>query len=126
MSDTENDPTTIDEPVVGVQVAPEPSTDKDQGTTTRTKRQPPYHVILFNDEEHTFDYVIELLMKLFRHNQPTAEALTLQVHLKGRAIVFTTHRELAELKRDQVIAYGPDPRMSASKGPIGCSIEAAE
>ena len=43
----------------------------------------------------------------------------------GRAIVMTTHKELAELKCDQVLSYGPDPRMSISKGPIGCYIEPA-
>ena len=34
-------------------------------------------------------------------------------------------KETAELKREQVLAYGPDPRMSISKGPLGCYIEPA-
>jgi len=34
-------------------------------------------------------------------------------------------KKKAELKRDQVLAYGPDPRMSVSKGPLGCYIEPA-
>jgi len=124
MSDThEDDATGLDDPVVTVQVAPKPKAKVDE--ETKTRRQPPYHVILLNDETHTFEYVIELLMKIFGHARPTAEQLTLRVHLTGRAIVLTTHRELAELKRDQVLSYGPDPRMSVSKGPIGCVIEAA-
>ena len=45
--------------------------------------------------------------------------------LTGRAVVYTTHKEKAELKRDQVLAYGPDPRMDISKGPLGCYIEPA-
>ena len=81
--------------------------------------------MILNDEEHTFDYVIELLTKLFGHPLATAEELTLRIHHTGRAIVLTTHREKAELKRDQVLAYGPDPRMSISKGPLGCYIEPA-
>ena len=44
---------------------------------TRTRRLPPYNVIILNDEEHTFEYVIELLIKLFAHPLPTAEELTL-------------------------------------------------
>jgi ATP-dependent Clp protease adaptor protein ClpS len=92
---------------------------------TKTRRQPPYNVVILNDEEHTFDYVIELLMKLFRHTQPAAAALTWKIHLEGRAIVYTTHREKAELKEAQVLAYGPDPRMQISKGPLGCYIEPA-
>ena len=65
------------------------------------------------------------MIKLFRHPLPKAEELTLRIHTTGRAIVYTTHKELAELKRDQVIAYGPDPRMKISKGPLRCYVEPA-
>jgi len=93
---------------------------------TQTRHLPPYNVIILNDEEHTFEYVIDLLTKVFRHSLPTAEELTWRIHNTGRAIVFTTHKEKAELKRDQVLSWGPDPRMSISKGPLGCYIEPAE
>jgi ATP-dependent Clp protease adaptor protein ClpS len=119
---TDNDAeTAVAEPIVTTQTAPKSRTDPE----TRTRRQPPYHVIILNDEEHTFEYVIELLTKLFGHPLKTAEELTLRIHHTGRAIVLTTHREKAELKREQVLAYGPDPRMSISKGPLGCYIEPA-
>jgi ATP-dependent Clp protease adaptor protein ClpS len=95
-------------------------------TEHQTRRLPPYNVVILNDEEHTFPYVIELLIKLFRHPLPKAEELTLRIHTAGRAIVYTTHKELAELKRDQVIAYGPDPRMKSSKGPLRCYVEPAQ
>ena len=101
-------------------VEPEVTTDQ------QTRRLPPYNVVILNDEEHTFPYVIELLIKLFRHTLPKAEELTLRIHTTGRAIVYTTHKELAELKRDQVIAYGPDPRMKISKGPLRCYVEPAQ
>ena len=74
---------------------------------------------------HTFEYVIELLTKLFAHSLTTAEKLTWQIHNSGRAIVLTTHKELAELKCEQVLGYGADPRMATSKGPLGCYIEPA-
>jgi ATP-dependent Clp protease adaptor protein ClpS len=99
----------------------EPEVTSDQ----QTRRLPPYNVVILNDEEHTFPYVIELLIKLFRHSATKAEELTLRIHTTGRAIVYTTHKELAELKRDQVIAYGPDPRMKISKGPLRCYVEPA-
>ena len=81
--------------------------------------------MILNDEEHSYDYVIDLLIKLFRHPLPKAEALTVEIDTTGRAIVYTTHKELAELKRDQVIAYGPDPHMEISKGPLRCYVEPA-
>jgi ATP-dependent Clp protease adaptor protein ClpS len=99
--------------------------ETDASTEEQTRRLPPYNVVILNDEEHSFPYVIELLIKLFRHPLPTAEELTLRIDTTGRAVVYTTHKELAELKRDQVIAYGPDPSMAISKGPLRCYVEPA-
>jgi ATP-dependent Clp protease adaptor protein ClpS len=39
--------------------------------------------------------------------------------------VLTTHKELAELKRDQILAYGADPRMEESKGSMRAIVEPA-
>ncbi len=111
----------VAEPIVITKTAPRGRTKPE----TQTRRQPPYNVVILNDEEHTFPYVIELLIKIFGHSVPTAEELTWRIHTTGRAVVYTTHKEKAELKRDQVLAYGPDPRMSISKGPLGCYIEPA-
>jgi ATP-dependent Clp protease adaptor protein ClpS len=121
MGDVHDHETAVAEPVVTTRTATRPRSDP----STKTRRQPPYNVVILNDEEHTFDYVIDLLTKLFRHSLPTAEGLTWRIHSTGRAVVYTTHKEKAELKRDQVLAWGPDPRMSVSKGPLGCYIEPA-
>ncbi|AGA29325.1 ATP-dependent Clp protease adaptor ClpS [Singulisphaera acidiphila] len=121
MSDTQENDMTLEEPVVTTETEPKSKTD----TTTKTRRQPPYHVIILNDEEHTFEYVIELLTKLFGHPLNTATELTWRIHNSGRAIVYTTHREKAELKCEQVLGFGADPRMAISKGPLGCYIEPA-
>lgn len=45
-------------------------------------------VILYNDEEHTFDEVIRQIVKATQCSRPRAEALTLEVHFRGRAMVF--------------------------------------
>ena len=112
---------TVEEPVVSTQTVPRSST----AVETRTKKLPPYNVVILNDEEHSYDYVVELLTKLFAHPVATALELTIRIDKTGRAIVYTTHKEKAELKRDQVLAYGPDPRMQTSRGPLGCYIEPA-
>jgi ATP-dependent Clp protease adaptor protein ClpS len=121
MSDAHESETAVEEPVVTTRTAPRSRTKPE----TQTKRLPPFNVVILNDEEHTFDYVIELLLKLFGHQLEAAVQLTWRIHLSGRAIVYTTHKEKAELKRDQVLAYGPDPRMTISKGSLGCYIEPA-
>lgn len=119
MSEDHDNDTAVAEPMV--MTRPRAGTDQ----ATQTRRQPPYNVIVLNDEEHTFEYVIDLLIKVFRHSLPTAEELTWRIHSTGRAVVYTTHKEKAELKREQILAWGPDPRMSISKGSLGCYIEPA-
>ena len=74
----------------------------------KPKQQPPYAVVLLNDEEHTFQYVIETLMKVFGYPQEKSCSLTLQIHYEGRGIVWSGSREVAELKRDQIRSTGPD------------------
>ena len=87
---------------------PAPERRKQQPADARPKKQPPYAVILFNDEDHTFQYVIETLMKVFGYPPEKSYLLTLQVHNAGKGIVWSGTRELAELKRDQIRSAGPD------------------
>jgi ATP-dependent Clp protease adaptor protein ClpS len=91
----------------------------------RVKRQPPYHVILLNDDDHSFDYVIGMLRKLFGHPPEKGMRMAEEVHTTGRVIVLTTALELAELKRDQIHAYGPDPLIPRCKGSMSATIEPA-
>jgi ATP-dependent Clp protease adapter protein ClpS len=57
----------------------------------------PAHVILFNDDWHSFDEVILQLIKAIHCTFDEAEAYALQVHNKGKAIVF--EGELTECLR---------------------------
>ncbi len=75
----------------------------------QTKRQPPYNVVLIDDDYHTFEYVIGMLQQLFGHPREKGMQMAMEVHTSGRAIVLTTSKEHAELKRDQIHAFGPDP-----------------
>ena len=81
---------------------------KKQPADVQPKQQPPYAVVLFNDEEHTFQYVIETLMKVFGYPLEKSFALTEQIHYQGKGIVWSGVREVAELKRDQIRSAGPD------------------
>lgn len=89
----------------------------------KPKRQPRYHVILWDDPNHTFDYVIVMLQELFAHPVPKGFELAETVHNRGRAIVLTTTLEHAELKRDQIKAYGSGDIKLASKGSMHATIE---
>ena len=96
-----------------------------QKAGVKPRKQPPYNVILVNDDDHTYEYVIEMLGKLFGHDPLKAFKMAQEVDNTGRVIVETTTMERAELKRDQIHAYGADPRMEKSKGSMRATIEPA-
>ncbi len=88
-------------------------------------RLPKFHVVLLDDDEHTYEYVIEMLVSLFGHNPKKAYELALEVDATGRVVVDTTTRERADLKRDQILTYGPDPRLEYSAKSMAAVVEAA-
>ncbi len=55
-----------------------------------------YEIILFNDDIHTFDYVIDSLIEICEHTLEQAEQCTYLVHYKGKCAVKTG--EYDELK----------------------------
>jgi ATP-dependent Clp protease adaptor protein ClpS len=87
------------------------------------KPLPPYNVILLDDDDHSYEYVIEMLGKVFAHPPETGYQMAKKVDSEGRVIVCTTHKEKAELKRDQIHAYGRDVRMARSAGSMSAVIE---
>ena len=105
----------------------QPGTKKAVRTRTRrkSKQLPPYNVILLDDNFHTYAYVIEMLRKLFGHPEERGNQLAQEVDSSGRVSVMTTHKELAELKRDQIHAFGPDPLIPRCKGSMSATVEAA-
>ena len=91
----------------------------------KPKKQPPYHVVLLNDDDHTYAYVIEMLQRIFGHSKEKAFQMAKEVDTTGRVIVDTTTMERAELKRDQIHAYGRDWRLNRCKGSMSATIEPA-
>jgi ATP-dependent Clp protease adaptor protein ClpS len=92
----------------------------------RPGKLPPYNVVLLDDDDHSYPYVIEMLGKIFGYDEQKAFKMAKEVDETGRVIVLTTHKEKAELKRDQITAYGADVRMASSKGSMSAVIEPAQ
>ncbi len=90
------------------------------------RRQPRYQVILWDDDDHTYDYVIRMMQQLFGHTLERAYELACEVDSFGRAICLTTTREHAELKRDQIHAYGKDVMIARCQGSMYSTIEPVE
>src|ERR1700726_3231587 len=91
----------------------------------KVKKQPPYHVVLLNDDDHSYGYMIRMLGQLFGHPPEKGFLMAKEVDTSGRVIVDTTTKERAELKRDQIHAFGPDPLIPRCKGSMSASIEPA-
>lgn len=86
---------------------------------------PQWHVVLLDDDDHTYEYVIEMLGRLFGHAQATAWRMAREVDTAGRVIVYTSHRERAELKQEQIHGYGADPRIPRCRGSMSAALEPA-
>lgn len=91
----------------------------------KVRKLPPFNVVLLNDDDHTYEYVIGMLADLFAHPPERGYQLAKAVDTHGRAVVLTTHKEHAELKREQIHAYGLDRRVAACRGSMRAVIEPA-
>jgi ATP-dependent Clp protease adaptor protein ClpS len=93
---------------------------------TRTRRVPPFNVILENDDHHSFEFVVGVLIKALGYTQERAFKLTNQAHTSGRAVVWTGTKEVAELKVDQIRTFHEIRDSDGAKlGPLDCTIEPA-
>lgn len=92
----------------------------------KRKGIPRYHVILWDDDDHSVTYVIRMLKELFGHPEEKGYQLADKVDAEGRVIVLTTTKEHAELKCEQIHAYGKDDSIKSCAGSMTSSIESAE
>ena len=93
---------------------------------THTRRVPPYHVILLNDDHHSMEFVVEVLSKALGYNAARSLELMMKAHTDGRAVVYTGSREVAELKADQISTFHEvRERDGKDLGPLGCEVEPA-
>ncbi len=65
---------------------------------------PQYNVVLLDDNVHTYDYVIEMLMDLFQYSKDQAFEKALTVDIIGRVVVYSSPKENALRKKDQIIS----------------------
>ena len=86
---------------------------------------PLYHVVLLDDDDHTYDYVIEMLQKIFIFSLDQAYRHAEEVDRAGRTVLITCELREAEYGRDQIHAYGPDWRLPRSQGSMSAVVEPA-
>ena len=90
----------------------------EEHTTTRKPR--PYHVVLHNDNYTTMEFVVMILEVVFNHPTTKAVQLMQEVHHKGKSIVGTYTREIAETKVEETMVLA-----QKSGYPLKCSAHPA-
>lgn len=113
------------EPLTAVKVHPSPRPAAAVESTQKTRQLPRYNVILLNDNEHSYEYVIQLLRTVFGYSAERGYQLAKEVDESSRAIVYTAHKELAELKRELIKGFGADHRVATCRGSMSAIIEGA-
>jgi ATP-dependent Clp protease adaptor protein ClpS len=86
-------------------------------------KAPLYNVVLLDDDQHTYEYVVEMIQKLFACGEADAWNHAVEVDTTGRTVVMTCELAQAEFGRDQIHAYGADRRMPQSKGSMSATVE---
>lgn len=67
---------------------------------------PKHQIILFNDDIHTFDYVIDALIEVCEHDYIQAEQCTVLVHYKGKCAVKSGNFEVLKPKCTKLLQLG--------------------
>jgi ATP-dependent Clp protease adaptor protein ClpS len=76
-------------------------------TRRRMTTEPPYKVILHNDDYTPMEHVVAVLRKVIpRMGLKRAVSIMLEAHTKGKAVVTKCHKELAELYQEGLKAEG--------------------
>ncbi|HKE22310.1 MAG TPA: ATP-dependent Clp protease adaptor ClpS [Bryobacteraceae bacterium] len=104
---------------------PKPSVLPATEVVERERLVPLYSVVLLDDDDHTYDYVIEMLQKIFIFSLEQAYRHAEEVDRCGRTVLITCELPEAEFARDQIHSYGPDWRLPRSKGSMAAVIEPA-
>ena len=106
------------DPIVTV----EPEVDE----STEVRLLPPYHLILHNDDHHSFEFVMAVLCKALGFSVERSYQFTNEAHVSGRAVLWTGQKEVAELKLEQVQTFHEVRDTDGAKlGPLHCTIEPA-
>ncbi len=100
------------------------------GTIRRTDEQqqlaPRYHLVLLDDDDHSYLYVIVMLEHIFGYSREKGFAIACVVDSQGRAVVETADEDTVRRHQDQIHAFGADPTIPRCKGSMSAIIEPAE
>ncbi|MDG2123154.1 MAG: ATP-dependent Clp protease adapter ClpS [Verrucomicrobiales bacterium] len=83
----------------------EPGVGVVEVTKTEDACGSPWTVVVYNDPVNLMSYVTMVIRKIFGYDEAKAQAMMLDVHQKGKAIVWNGEREKAEFYVQQLQGY---------------------
>lgn len=84
-----------------------------------------YHLILMDDNDHTYQYVIEMLAGIFGYGKEKALAIAAMVDTQGEAVVETAAHDRVTQHQRRIHGFGPDHRIEQCQGSMSAVVEEA-
>ena len=75
----------------------------DEKIKVNYKEPKKYKIIFLNDDTTPMDFVIEVLLKIFKHTNDSAMRITMQIHEEGSGVVGVYSHEVAEMKATETV-----------------------
>ncbi len=102
-----------------------PDTEVLEEIASQSDLEKRFHLILLDDNDHTYQYVVEMLGRIFGYGKDKSFALAALVDAQGQAIIETVSRGIALRHQRLVHAFGADPRITHSAGSMSAILEEA-
>lgn len=80
----------------------------DEKIKVKIKEPSLYKIVFLNDDHTPMEFVVSLLVELFKHSETTAHALTMKIHEEGSGVVGVYSYEIAEQKAVEATALCRD------------------
>ncbi|MSQ29413.1 MAG: ATP-dependent Clp protease adaptor ClpS [Dehalococcoidia bacterium] len=93
---------------------------------TEVVPEPLWRLVLLDDNDHSYDYVIEMLSAVFGYGVEKAFALARIVDTQGCVTLMTAEHNACMAKQSQIHTYGADLRIAGSKGSMSAIVEPAD
>ena len=71
---------------------------------SKIKEPRQYNVVMHNDDFTTMEFVVEVLVDIFHKDEVTAQAIMLNVHKKGKAVVGKYPYDIASTKVNEALS----------------------
>ena len=101
-----------------------PNPDGESETSTISKPQLNHKVVLYNDEQHTYDYVVEMLTDVCKLARDAAFRCAVEVDMTGRTIVYYGEEDDCQLVQAKICSYGADHRIPESMTSMDAEVQA--